>query len=357
MRCLVAPWLVVACLTPPDLPAAEPPRRHEVVMPRDDGINVVGINTGGDVVGFEWRDDPEHAGVIGQEPFLARRGQAMIRLPLLPTYTSTFPAAVSDAGLVVGRASKPMNPRRRILLQNQAFVWTETTGIRGLGALPDDFASLAAGVTRDGATICGTTIGDNRVRACLWERKGDEAEPAWAGTALPQEHSVASHNVAISDDGRFVAGLDGGVPVLWSRADAAATTWTREAIGAISSLNPRAVNDSGAVAGIIFPRDGSTHAAIWTRARGIRPIPEPASYTRSEALAINNAGAVVGMIDGDAGSPVSPHAFVFEDDQLRILAEGGPNFTGATAINAAGQVSGNFEKEEVAEPGPAKPAP
>ena len=359
MRFIPGCWFVVASLVPLGSSAADPPRRLEIITPKDDAINAVALNARGDLVGFEWKEDPETPGVIGQEPFFAARGKPPVRLPRLPSYTSTFPAAVSDSGLVVGRASKPMSRRVRIKLQNQAFTWTEADGIRGLGAFPDDFASLASGVSRGGETICGITIGNDRVRACVWEREGSGTGLAWRGTPLPQEEPVASHNVAISDNGRFVAGLDGGVPVLWSRPAGAGSAWTRRALGPISSLNPRAVNNAGAVAGVILPNDGSTHAAVWTEAKGVVPIPEPAGYNRSEVGAINNLGLVVGMIDGPAGTPVIPHAFVFEDGQLRIIDEGGPNFAAATTINDAGQVSGNFEKEETPAPvvGPTRPTP
>ena len=44
--------------------------------------------------------------MISQVPFLYR-GKALITLPLLAGYTTTLPAAISDTGLVVGRAGKP----------------------------------------------------------------------------------------------------------------------------------------------------------------------------------------------------------------------------------------------------------
>ena len=343
MRSALLLGLVVACSTPLAALGDDPARRHEVVSPKDDGIIATGINNRGEVVGFEWREDPKLPGVIGQDPFFAR-GKRQVFLPLLPTYTSTFPAAVSDDGLVVGRSSKPMSSRVRVPLQNQGFLWTEADGIRGLGTLPDDSASFATGVSRDGTRISGLSVGENRMRPCVWERTSGDPRPLYRATPLPQLGQICSSVVAISGDGRRVAGVDGNLPTLWTRTDDGG--WSRETIAAAGSIIPKGVNDSGAIAGITYPRDGSTHAVVWTRAGGVQTIPEPPGYNRSEAAAINNAGAVVGMIDGPHDSPVSPRGFVFEDNQLRILEEAGPNCVGATAINDKGQVAGVFEKEE-----------
>lgn len=346
-----------ACLIPAARArAADPPRRYEVVTPRRDGIVATGINARGDVIGFEWLEDPKAPGVVGQEPFLFRAGK-LTRLPLLPTYTATFPAAVSDAGLVVGRAGKPATGGQRIRMQNQAFTWTEADGIRPLPTLPDDWASFATGISRDGNWISGLSVGDNRMTPCVWERINEEGRLAWKPDFLVQvDPRICSQVLPMSDDGRRVAGVDGSLPTLWTREGA--VRWAAEAIGPPGSISPRAVNDAGAVAGVVSPADGSTHAVVWTRAGGVRRLPEPAGYAHSEALAINNAGAVVGMIDGPHGSPIGPRAFVFEGDRLRILDEGGPNFTSATALNDRGQVAGAFEAEEAeAGPDPAAPPP
>ena len=343
--------LVVACAFPVGLSLGdEPPGRYEVVTPKRDKIIATGINARGDVIGFEWVEERENPGVIGQEPFFAR-GDRQIRLPLLPTYTFTSPAGVSDDGLVVGRAGKPSSTRVLVPLQNQAFTWTEAEGMRGLGALPEDHASFATAVTRDGRSIAGISVGTDRIRPVVWDRAASGTGPVWRGVALPQTGPTASNFLALSDDGRYVAGIDNGTPTLWTRPAPPGGSWAREAIGPPGSINPRAVNNAATVAGIIAPRDGSTHGVVWTRGGGVQPIPEPAGYARSEAVAINNAGSVVGMIDGPPGSNLAPRAFVFEKGQLRILAEGGPDFSAATAINDRGQVTGVFEKEEDDEPG------
>lgn len=346
---LVIGWAGVVSSVPGD---DSPSRRFEVVTPKDDAITAVALNERGELVGNEWREEPGAPGVIGEAPFFAQ-GKRQVFLPLLPTYTATFPAALSDTGLVVGRSSKPMRPRQRVPLQSQAFVWGESQGIVGLGTLPGDHASFATGISRDGRRIAGVSIGDERLRPCLWERSDRDG---WVARPLPQREGVkplVSPVVAISPDGRRVASSDSGLPTLWTLGEG--ETWTRAEVAPAQAIAPRAVNNDGDIAGIAYPPDGSTHAVVWTAAKGIIALPEPAGFTRSEALALNNRGEVVGMLDGPAGSPNPPRAFVYEiaTGRFRILDEAGPHCAGVTAINDRGQIAGIFEKDAEPEPAPA----
>lgn len=342
------PLLLSVLTVPGAADSQDPPRKYQVVSPKDDGIIATGINAAGDVVGFEWVDDPKYPGVVKQEPFFAV-GKQITFLPLLKGYTATFPAAVGDAGLVVGRVSKPAPPEVRVHMRNQAFVWDKQKGIRGLGALEGDTASFACGVSRDGSRISGFSVGPNRARACVWDKDGD----GWKGTALPQTDRLGSQIVSISGDGEHVASVDGAIPCLWTRSSKG--EWTREALGGPGSLAPRAVNNSGMVVGLRSDGNGLTHAVIWTRAGGLKQLEKPPGYARSEAQAVNNDGVVVGFIDGSHGSEVGPCAFAYEKGVLRLMGEGGPNFVGASAINDRGQVAGTFEKPETKEAEPAKP--
>ena len=181
MRCV---WLLAAALMNPaaNALADEPTPGFSIVTPKDDGIVATDINGRGEVIGFEWIEEQDRPGVVSQKPFFAR-GKVMTYLPLLAGYTATFPAALSDGGLVVGRVSKPLSPGVRIPLLNQSFIWDARAGIRGLGTLKGDNGSSACGVTRDGRRISGYSIGDNGKRACYWEREGD----GWKAVDLPQE--------------------------------------------------------------------------------------------------------------------------------------------------------------------------
>src|SRR5437764_14434273 len=97
--------------------ADEPGKTYRVVTPKEDGIIATGINGRGEVVGFEWVEEKENPGVLAQAPFFAK-GKEITYLPKLAGYTATFPAAVSDDGLVVGRASRPAPAGVRVPMRN-----------------------------------------------------------------------------------------------------------------------------------------------------------------------------------------------------------------------------------------------
>ena len=129
-------------------------------------------------------------------------------------------------------------------------------------ALEGDTASFASDITPDGRRISGFSVGDNRVRACLWDRDG----AGWKASLLPSSSNLGSNVVAISDNGKFAAAVDGEKPCLWSQQGSG--RWTQELLGGPGSLVPRAVNDSGIVVGLRFTPDALTHAVIWSRRRG-----------------------------------------------------------------------------------------
>jgi hypothetical protein len=209
MRCS---WLALAALfaLPFQAKGDGPPKKYQVVSPRDDGIIGVAINGKGDVVGFHWVENKRFGGVIDQAAFFAR-GKEITYLPNLPGYTAIFPSAVSDDGLVVGRVGKAPPAGRIIPLRNQAFVWDREHGMRGLGVYQGDMSSVATDITHDGRRISGISVGDNHIRACVWDRSGE----GWKITPLLQKAALGPNVVLLSDDGKYAASVDGDRPCLW----------------------------------------------------------------------------------------------------------------------------------------------
>lgn len=322
------------------------PGKYRLVTPRDDGISATAINDKGAIVGGQWYEEPDKPGVMAERPIYAE-GPEITQLPILEGYTATFPLAVGDNGRVTGRVAKPAPPGRHVLMRTQAFVWEKGKPIQGLGVLEGDEASMATGISRDGSIVVGASLGHNIMRACIWELK----DGAWKATALPYDRGMTGSLVAISPDGRKVAALDGSLPCLWTRNPSG--DWRREAIGGPAEMAPRALNDAGVVVGVGHTTDGMTHAKVWTRDKGMQTLEKPEGYVRSEALAVNNKGVVVGMVDGPHGSEIGPNPFVVENGRLRILDELGPYLGIATAINDRGEIAGVVTKDE--EPGPEKP--
>lgn len=316
----------------------EPKKKYQVVSPRDVGLSATGINGRGEIVGFEWIASKKDPSIIEQVPFFAR-GKTVNYLPPPEGYTAFFPAALSDDGVVVGHAGKP-GPLGQVPLRNQAFVWDSKTGMHGLGVLADDVVSYACDIASDSRRISGYSVGTNRVRACVWDKYG----AGWKGAALPHTSRLGGNHVVISDDGKLIAAIDGDRPCLWSRLDSG--KWSPEFLGGTASLCPRSVNNSGMVVGVRYTTDGQFHAVIWSRDQGLKQLAVPQGFVCSEANAVNNGGVVVGMVDGPGGSRIGPNAFVYEAGRLRLIDEGGPFFSCATAINDRGQAAGILDNDD-----------
>jgi len=325
---------------PPVIRVVPEKDRHKIVA--------IGLNSAGDLLAFRWTPENGDENVLEQAPMLFEAKTAKeTRIPLLKGYTATLPAALSDTRVVVGRASRPSvnNAGQRLPFPGVAFVWDEKSGIRSLGALPDDTLSHADSISADGTIVTGISIGPNRVRACVWQRKGD----TWVIKPLPQETlHLNSQKIAISPNGKYAVGVDGRKPTLWTHGTDG--TWTRETIGDTDSMITRAVNDNAFVAGFRFEQDAQTskNALIWSRETGMKVIEKPKGYVYAELSAINNRNVAVGFVDGPHGSEIGPNACVTENGRLRIFPEH-PEFSAATAIDDQGNVGGTFEEKEQVE--------
>jgi probable HAF family extracellular repeat protein len=99
-----------------------------------------------------------------------------------------------------------------------------------------------------------------------------------------------------------------------------------------SAVQPEDLNNAGVAVGCIYDAASRRQAFRWERSTGtvLLSIPGAAS---SCALAVNDAGQIVGQADGDSGS----FAFLWEDGRVTDLGAGYAPF-----INAAGIVAGEI---------------
>jgi probable HAF family extracellular repeat protein len=296
------------------------------------------INLAGSVIGFREVGGPD-PGASQEKAFYASKG-TIKEIPLLPGYTSTFPTALSDNELVVGYCSKPIKqPGNPGPLTLQAFVWNPTTGAMTGLPVPAGFErNLAHGISADGSRISGVCGGsDYSMIACIWEKGAD----GWECKALPgrgKSPLLLTSGACISRDGKFICGMDGNTAARWSRQ--ADGSWTLKVLKDAYFIS-KAVNDSGAVAGYRRTDDnsGNHRAILWTDKDGMKELGVLPNTQTSQALAINNAGLVVGS-SGEAGRAVGPKAFVYQNGKLAEVPIPQVVVSYAYAVNEKGQIAG-----------------
>jgi len=126
--------------------------------------------------------------------------------------------------------------------------------------------------------------------------------------------------------------------VLWEeRGRGPGSVMWEHGVTRVLPLEASAINDRGEIVGI--PTGTGLRAALWQGGR-LRDLGVLPGASDSEALAINNAGAVVGM-SGD-------RAFIWENGTMRDLGvlSGGFSWCQARAINNRGQIIGFCTKDE-----------
>jgi probable HAF family extracellular repeat protein len=201
-----------------------------------------------------------------------------------------------------------------------AFRWSQTGGLTDLGMYGSPAAVNASG------TIVGYGVGAD----------GNKHAFAWTSTGTVDLGRGDAY--AISDAG-FVAGETnpGPRPVVWTPAGelidvfAGATTNNGRAYG---------VNESGLVVGIGYANpEGSTfYGFSWTQGGGFVRLPGLVPGANSNAVAVNDAGQIVGI---STTAQFRPHAVVWNPGGSIVdLGDLGGMSSIPTAINENGQVVG-----------------
>lgn len=178
-------------------------------------------------------------------------------LGTLPGYAySEARKASNDASVIVGNCSTgPFGQG----YPHQAFRWTATGGMYGLGA-----DTTALGLSRDGSTIVGNA-GVGFTTAFTWTASGGMRYlPSLGGTGS----SMAG---GANFDGSIITGASGEflLPTIW-RNGVPYDFWN----GSTPAFRfaPSEVDDAGDVAAGFANSSIADFAAVWTQSRGIEPL-------------------------------------------------------------------------------------
>ena len=204
----------------------------------------------------------------------------------------------ADGSVVVGSViPHPGSSRRR-----QAFRWTESGGMVGLGALPGAYGvqSGASAVSADGSVVVGGSNSDSgRYEAFRWTESGGMVG---LGRLPGDDDSGAS---AISADGSVVVGSSRSYSSP-GPSDAEAFRWTEA--GGMVGLGPGFASGISADGSVVVGKsrtDSGSEAFRWTEEGGIVGLGylSARDYSYSVARAISADGSVVvGQSSTDSGS-------------------------------------------------------
>jgi probable HAF family extracellular repeat protein len=287
-----------------------------------------GINNLGQVVGWSETANGEiHA-------FLWSEATGMRDLGALGAHSSVGVHAeahdVNGDGVVVGQSSAPSSPYR-------AFRWTEAGGMQDIGALAGSVPVVNAWDISSAGDIAGYSSRDGAgAQPTLWTSAG---MIDLGRTDICNSGELRAVNDVGQTAGHFFC--DSSEPSLWERGE---TGWTRQVIISGPSAQAHGLNNSGQVVG--YTRDpvdgGYRHSPfVWSEAGGLVALPTLVGVTNS-ALDINDAGQIVGFSTG--GNNFSEAALWTRGDdgvwRLQILPRLKGGNAEARAINARGEIAG-----------------
>jgi probable HAF family extracellular repeat protein len=223
--------------------------------------------------------------------------QTMEGLGYLPGALDLFSNAVAasaDGSTVVGYGIDSQGDA-------EAFRWTAQGGMKGLGLLPDCFASYAAGVSADGSTVVGYCYDSQyHLEAFVWT-----AATGMVGLGTLFDLFPGSYATGVSADGSTVVGSsfnehNHGEAFIWTaaagmvRLGALPGAWIPNSFGLGISA------DGSTVVGQSANSLGNSEAFVWTAATGmvgLGTVGDPL-YSQSSAAGVSCEGTVVGTTGG-----------------------------------------------------------
>jgi probable HAF family extracellular repeat protein len=262
--------------------------------------------------------------------FVWSPGGSILNLLPLIAGSATSPSGINGQGLAVG-ASGYLNETSAVLWTNGAPLDLGTLGGKG---------SAATGINASGEVAGYSTLPSGVTEAFVWsEATGMQGLGFFSGGDLSYAEAINRFGHVVG----YSTGNAGNYGFIWSK-----TTGMKSLgkfAGGVTS-GASAINDLGQVAGYADCGNGCGHAVLWSKAKGsmldLGVLPGSIS---SYARGINNVGQVVGL---SYYSPVGNHlhAFVWSpstgmlDLNNLIPANSGWLLQSANAINDQGQIVG-----------------
>jgi uncharacterized membrane protein len=310
----------------------------------------IAINNSGDIVGT--RELAEPTG-MKQVPFFKPSNGDSIDLPKLEGYSNLEAEGVSDNGLVIGYASRPIGAAGG---STTAFVWdSRIRVISDLGKLPGDVNAHAQDISADGTRVTGYSLGADpaRLRPCVWEYS--EKKKSWEVKALPTSDPLnpflQTGRVVISPNGKLIAACPTVKHLSAFMVDSSLMLW--EQVGeewkgkTIHEEQPKLkdINNNGDMVGSVLV-EGKNRACVISKKGHFELIDLLPGDDSSVAMGINDLGIIVGTSDDENGGDRGPLAFILKNKKLAFLSLG-PDVVNSSAhgINASGMMTGYLVRD------------
>jgi len=294
-----------------------------------------------------WGVSADGSAVVGDSFTTTNNSQAfrwtssggMVGLGFLPSETTTFAQGISaDGSVVVGLGcATPGCAGDSTQSLPQAFRWTSSGGMVGLGFLPGNTSSQALAASADGSVVVGDSVTPaNLTQAFRWTGSGGMVGLGF----LPGDN--LSFAGSVSADGSVVVGAS-----VISGGEGQAFRWTSSGGmvglgflpgGTDSSASGVSANGSVAVGSALSTVPFTAEQAFrWTSAGGMVGLGLLPGGTRSRALGVSADGSVV--VGSTTFSPGIDNAFVWDATHgmrslQQVLTGSGLELTGWTLLDA-----------------------
>lgn len=238
-----------------------------------------GVSANGDVVvGHTFTSSPS-----GNIAFRWTASEGMTLLGSLPGGSSGRSSATATSGdgtVIVGHSG---------FSSVEAFRWTQSGGLMGLGNGGSFGNSIATGVSADGSVVVGISETATEPQAFRWTQQTGLVRLGYMG-------GLGNEAVGVSGDGSVVVGSAYGVDgcehaFRWSQSTG--RVWLAAVPGDFCNVAKTISADGSVIVGDIYGTTTPNEAFRWTQSTGIVGLGNRAGHNSSKALAVSGNGTTI----------------------------------------------------------------